>query len=534
MGVGPWPVLPARGWPFLTAHAWRPSPPRLPPALPPSPPLPTSPHLACLLPSLPSHHSPPPPNPTPPHPAQDGVFRAYAAVFDGHNGASAAEHAADRLHHVLAAEAAMRTCTGGRRCCAVSGCLLAAALLLGSRRTSHHPRRLTHLPTLPTARSAASGPAGEGPPATALQEEERVAAALVHSFEAVDKEIMMRCRLEGTKGGATGLVVLRIGGQHGAGPAATCCVRCAGRAGGQGCASRRVSSALWEACRWAGQHVQPARLCFLCTFAWHLPRGSLRPAGNQLYAAHCGDSRAVMSRGGEALRLTEDHKPNLPRERKRVEVRHIVCVGWAPCAQASWAHVRMTQALHLCVVVLLVVYCWCPAGVPLPTPGPDPWPRSVPPQGIGGRVDFARCWRVIVDPGDGRPASGLAVSRCAPLGSWCRPRLRSACTAPAQRCSRCAACRAQRSLPLMAAQPDSAMLGTQRHTLPARRSPPPPPASPGPSLPPWLLQLPTRTCHGTPTTCLSSPTLPTLPTLPTRFPPAAPLGIQTLKSRCTW
>lgn len=44
-------------------------------------------------------------------------------------------------------------------------------------------------------------------------------------------------------------------------------------------------------------------------------------AGNQLYAAHCGDTRAVMSRNGEALRLTEDHKPNLPRERKRVEVR---------------------------------------------------------------------------------------------------------------------------------------------------------------------------------------------------------------------
>jgi hypothetical protein len=43
---------------------------------------------------------------------QDGVFRAYASVFDGHNGASAADHAADRLHHVLAAESAMRTCTG--------------------------------------------------------------------------------------------------------------------------------------------------------------------------------------------------------------------------------------------------------------------------------------------------------------------------------------------------------------------------------------------------------------------------------------
>lgn len=53
--------------------------------------------------------------------------------------------------------------------------------------------------------------AGEGPPTTALQEEERIAAAMVHSFEAVDREIMTRCRLEGTKGGATGLVVLRVG-----------------------------------------------------------------------------------------------------------------------------------------------------------------------------------------------------------------------------------------------------------------------------------------------------------------------------------
>ena len=41
-----------------------------------------------------------------------GVLRAYASVFDGHNGAAAAEHAAKRLHHVLAAEPTLRTCTG--------------------------------------------------------------------------------------------------------------------------------------------------------------------------------------------------------------------------------------------------------------------------------------------------------------------------------------------------------------------------------------------------------------------------------------
>ena len=151
-----------------------------------------------------------------------------------HNGTLAADHAADRVHRILAAEPALRTCTG------------------------------------------------DGPPAAAAAEEERMAPALVHAFEAADREILTRCRVENGRGGATGVAVVRV--------------------------------------------------------------------GEALYAAHCGDSRAVLCRGGEPLRLTEDHKPNLPRERKRVEA-------------------------------------------------------------LGGRVDFARCWRVIVDPGDGRPASGLAVSR---------------------------------------------------------------------------------------------------------------------------
>jgi hypothetical protein len=46
---------------------------------------------------------------------QDGVPRAYAGVFDGHNGACAADHAADRLHHLLAEDPSLRTCAGAWR-----------------------------------------------------------------------------------------------------------------------------------------------------------------------------------------------------------------------------------------------------------------------------------------------------------------------------------------------------------------------------------------------------------------------------------
>ncbi|EKG08394.1 protein phosphatase 2C, putative [Trypanosoma cruzi] len=39
---------------------------------------------------------------------------------------------------------------------------------------------------------------------------------------------------------------------------------------------------------------------------------------NHLYCGNVGDSRAVLCRDGTAIPLSEDHKPNLPRERERV------------------------------------------------------------------------------------------------------------------------------------------------------------------------------------------------------------------------
>jgi serine/threonine protein phosphatase PrpC len=50
-----------------------------------------------------------------------------------------------------------------------------------------------------------------------------------------------------------------------------------------------------------------------CTVAY---RG---PGANCLFLAHVGDSRAVLCRGKEAVELTEDHKPDLPAEKKRIE-----------------------------------------------------------------------------------------------------------------------------------------------------------------------------------------------------------------------
>lgn len=72
--------------------------------------------------------------------------------------------------------------------------------------------------------------------------------------------------------------------------------------------------------------------------------------GSDLYLGNVGDSRAVLCRKGIAYRLTTDHKPDLAQEKSRVDA-------------------------------------------------------------VGGRIEFSGCWRVICEPRENRPGSGLAVTR---------------------------------------------------------------------------------------------------------------------------
>ena len=71
-------------------------------------------------------------------------------------------------------------------------------------------------------------------------------------------------------------------------------------------------------------------------------------------SANVGDSRAILARGGQAIDLTEDHKPNLPSEKKRGESKgeggFIALMVVSHTLIASY--VQLSVVVRLCDVLL--------------------------------------------------------------------------------------------------------------------------------------------------------------------------------------
>ena len=64
--------------------------------------------------------------------------------------------------------------------------------------------------------------------------------------------------------------------------------------------------------RWRGQHTDGTTALLLIVHGDDL-------ASLSLYTAHVGDCRAVLCRGGQAVRLTQDHRPDRKDEQKRIK-----------------------------------------------------------------------------------------------------------------------------------------------------------------------------------------------------------------------
>jgi serine/threonine protein phosphatase PrpC len=66
---------------------------------------------------------------------------------------------------------------------------------------------------------------------------------------------------------------------------------------------------------------------------------------SRLVVANCGDSRAVLCRSGQALALSEDHKPELPEEADRIKQAggHVAMIG--PCYRVDGWGLNLSRAL---------------------------------------------------------------------------------------------------------------------------------------------------------------------------------------------
>jgi len=120
---------------------------------------------------------------------------------------------------------------------------------------------------------------------TPEQEARIIAKAIVEAFEEADKAYLVTARKKDLSDGSTGLATLLVHGFQVPQPAAT-------------------AASLWPPDRNAQKQA--------CTVA-RAPGGVAK-----LFVAWCGDSRAVLLRGRQGLRLSEDHRPNNTNERQRV------------------------------------------------------------------------------------------------------------------------------------------------------------------------------------------------------------------------
>ena len=94
--------------------------------------------------------------------------------------------------------------------------------------------------------------------------------------------------------------------------------------------------------------LDPGPICLTCNVH---PDALLAEAGKRrLYAANAGDARAVLCRGGNAIRLTKDHKASDPEEQERVT------------ASGGWVSMNRVHGVLAVGGVRLeegITACWC-------------------------------------------------------------------------------------------------------------------------------------------------------------------------------
>merc|ERR1740138_1317176 len=65
----------------------------------------------------------------------------------------------------------------------------------------------------------------------------------------------------------------------------------------------------------------------------------------RIVVANCGDSRAVLCRGGEAVALSEDQKPDVASERERIERAGGFVAAVGPCLRIDGWGLNLSRAL---------------------------------------------------------------------------------------------------------------------------------------------------------------------------------------------